>query len=107
MFRDLVSVTAIAHRIGLSREGVCKWTMEADFPAPASVLDPGSMKVWPWSEVVDWVTKSRGVDLEDRVPSTREATQIDNCLTQSPDASTGQPSGRPHNRRAGRLHVRY
>ncbi|MCI1748858.1 MAG: hypothetical protein LKI24_12700 [Acidipropionibacterium sp.] len=88
VYRDLVSVTAIAHRIGLSREGVRKWTTETDFPAPASVLDPGSMKVWPWSEVIDWVKDARDVDLEDRVPSTREATQIDNCLMQNPDANT-------------------
>lgn len=107
VFRDLVSVAAIAHRIGLSREGVRKWTMEADFPAPTSVLDPGSMKVWPWSEVIDWVRESRGVDLEDRVPSTRQATQIDNRLMQDPDATTGQPGGRPHNGEAGQLHVRY
>lgn len=107
VFRDLVSVSAIAHRIGLSREGVRKWTMEADFPAPASVLDPGSMKVWPWSEVIDWVRESRGVDLEDRVPSTRQATQIDNRLMQLLGATAGEPSGMPHNGEAGRLHVRY
>ncbi|MDK9674318.1 helix-turn-helix transcriptional regulator [Propionibacterium freudenreichii] len=88
--RDLVSVTAIAHRVGLSREGVRKWTMEAGFPAPESVLEPGAVKVWPWSEVVDWVQRSRGVDLEDHVPTTQEAIQIDNCLTQNPDATTVQ-----------------
>jgi predicted DNA-binding transcriptional regulator AlpA len=60
VYRDLVSVTAIAHRIGLSREGVRKWTTETDFPAPASVLDPGSMKVWPWSEVIDWGERRAG-----------------------------------------------
>lgn len=90
VFRDLVPITAIAHRVGLSREGIRKWTMESDFPTPASVLDPGSVKVWPWSEVIDWVRDSRGVDLEDRVPSTQEATQIDNCLMQNPDSTSVQ-----------------
>ncbi|AZZ40118.1 hypothetical protein C0Z10_10555 [Acidipropionibacterium jensenii] len=90
VFRDYVSVTSIAHRVGLTREGVRKWTLEPGFPIPSSILGPNSLKVWPWSDIVEWVNRSRGVDLEDHIPTTREATQIDNCLMRNPDATTIQ-----------------
>lgn len=88
VFRDLVSTTAIAHRTGRSREGARKWTLQPGFPAPHEVLDPGSMKLWPWTEVVAWLRDTRSVDLGETLPTPEEMVQIDNCLMGNPDATT-------------------
>lgn len=89
-YRDFVTISDIAHRIGMTREGVRKWTHEAGFPTPESVIGPKSVKIWTWSEIVGWIHSSRGVDMDQNLPTVEEMTQIDNCLMRNPDATTVQ-----------------
>ncbi|WOQ17850.1 hypothetical protein [Raineyella sp. W15-4] len=88
VFRDLVSTTAIAHRTGRSREGARKWTLQSGFPVPQEVLDPGSVKLWLWTEIVAWLRDTRSIDLGETLPTPEEMVQIDNCLMRNPDATT-------------------
>lgn len=85
--RDLVSTTEIASRVGASREGARKWTKEADFPAPFTIIG-GRMGAWPWATVIEWLLNSRGIDMQETLPSEPLLTQIDNCLFRNPDDAT-------------------
>lgn len=87
--RDLVSTTEIASRVGVSREGARKWTKEADFPAPFTIIG-GRTAAWPWATVVEWLLSSRGIDMQEALPSESLLTQIDNCLFRNPDVTTVQ-----------------
>lgn len=87
-FRDLVSTTAIAHRVGRTREAVRKWSGLPGFPAPHAVLEPGTVKVWPWTQIVRWLHETGRVDLDESLPTLEDMVQIDNCLMRNPDATT-------------------
>ncbi|SCL47004.1 hypothetical protein GA0070617_0448 [Micromonospora yangpuensis] len=56
---ELVSISDIAHRLGLSREAVRLWVEgrrgPGDFPRPLGAVSGGKSKVWEWSRVHDWV----------------------------------------------------
>lgn len=84
--RDLVSTTEIASRVGVSREAARKWSKEQDFPAPSSAI--GKMHVWLWCDVLVWLDKSRGIEMDENPPSEAMLVQIDNCLMGNPDATS-------------------
>ena len=88
--RDLVGVSDIALRTGVSREGARKWTMAKDFPAPFDYIGAGSMKRWAWTEIASWLKSVRELDLEEDLPSVELMTQIENCLMRNPDHTTVQ-----------------
>jgi len=77
--RDLVSTTEISTRVGVSREAARKWGMEPDFPTPYAHI--GNTKAWLWCEVLAWLQVSRGIDMDEQVPSEALMVQIDNCLS--------------------------
>tara|TARA_R110002020_G_scaffold14291_12_gene50751 strand:- start:3028 stop:3666 length:639 start_codon:yes stop_codon:yes gene_type:complete len=85
--RDLVSTTDIGARIGVSREAARKWGKEPDFPAPVAVLGE-SHRAWLWRDVVAWLDVTRGIVIDERLPSEAVMVQIDNCLMRNPDATT-------------------
>lgn len=87
--RDLVSTTEIASRVGVSREGARKWTKEAGFPAPFAIIGSRT-STWPWAAVSAWLFDSRGIDMDEALPSEPLLTQIDNYLFRNPDATTVQ-----------------
>lgn len=107
--RDLVSTTEIASRVGVSREGARKWTKEADFPAPFAIIGSRT-STWPWATVTAWLLESRGIDMDETLPSESLLTQIDNYLFRNPDATTVQwhelstniEGGRPQQRLSSR-----
>ncbi|UUL75723.1 hypothetical protein NG819_16320 [Pseudarthrobacter sp. Fe7] len=88
VYRDLVGTTDIALRTGVSREGARKWSQSADFPAPFDYIGAGSMKVWAWTEVVQWLEAARALDMEQELPSLALMTQIENCIMRNPDHTT-------------------
>jgi len=84
--RDLVSTTEIAMRVGVSREAARKWGIEPDFPRPFGT--PGDKNIWQWVEVLNWLDRSRGIELDECQPDEALMAQIDNCLMRNPDATT-------------------
>lgn len=90
VYRDLIGVTDIALRAGVSREGARKWTMTAGFPEPFDYIGATSSKVWAWTQILDWLKSARGLDLEQELPSLALMTQIENCLMRNPDHTTVQ-----------------
>lgn len=83
--RDLVGVTDIAHRAGVSREGARKWTQSPDFPAPFAHVPSASMPIWAWTQVASWLKNERSLDLDEQLPTVEILTQIENCLMRNPD----------------------
>jgi hypothetical protein len=88
VYRDLVGTTDIALRAGVSREGARKWSQSDDFPTPFDYIGAGSMKVWAWTEVVQWLETARALDMEQELPSLALMTQIENCIMRNPDHTT-------------------
>lgn len=90
VYRDLVGTTDVALRTGVSREGARKWSLTDGFPEPFDYIGAGSMKVWAWTQIVDWLKSVRGLDMEQELPSLALMAQIENCLMRNPDHTTIQ-----------------
>jgi hypothetical protein len=86
--RDLVGITDIAHRVGVSREGARKWTHVEGFPEPFDFLQAASMPIWAWTEVAAWLQNERSLDLGETLPTLQVLTQLENCLMRNPDHTT-------------------
>ncbi|BCJ65724.1 hypothetical protein [Polymorphospora rubra] len=60
--QDLVSVSDVAFRLGVSREAVRLWVEglrgPGGFPPPAGVIGNGRSKVWPWAAVNEWAHRN-------------------------------------------------
>ncbi|MFT3716483.1 MAG: hypothetical protein QM774_11195 [Gordonia sp. (in: high G+C Gram-positive bacteria)] len=93
--RDLVNVSDIAHRVGMTREGARKWTQSDTFPTAFSYLGSSSMSVWTWTEVVLWLRTERSLELDDQLPTIEVLTQIENCLMGNPDNTSVQWNALP------------
>lgn len=88
--RDLVGVSDIAHRVGVSREGARKWVNEETFPAPANHIKSSAMDVWVWAEVAEWLLAERCIDMEEDLLTVAQMSQIENCLHGNPSATDHQ-----------------
>lgn len=82
---DLVAVTEVAERVGVSREAVRKWSQSAalGFPVPEAVVVTGAkdpMKVWRWSEVVDWLRSVKRIEMDESYLSRAQAIELEACL---------------------------
>lgn len=103
VYPDLVSITSIAQRVGVSRQAARKWvtaSAAAPFPQPYGVLDGEGrpVRVWRWSDVAAWLASTKGWTAEMRVDSDA-AARIDAQLqtlgvnrgtrSAAPSASTG------------------
>lgn len=84
--QDLVGVSDIAKRVGVSREAVRLWVEgkrgPGDFPDPVGSAgggERGSMRLWQWASVNDWL---RHYHLHDDVdtPSAAQAAEINAAL---------------------------
>lgn len=82
--RDLVSVTDIAHRVGLTREAVRHWSSgkrrSGEFPAP--VGSPSGSKIWEWSSVHSWLRTNLGIWDELELPAHADFSKLDHLLQQ-------------------------
>lgn len=83
---DLVCVSDIADRVGVSREAVRKWTsaVHTPFPQPLDVVGQ-DMRVWRWVDVVAWLLDAKGIDMDEDLPSGGDIAHIDACLAKVPD----------------------
>ena len=57
---DLVSISDVASRVGVTREAVRNWangTRQANFPFPRGVVGDG-IKVWAWADVNNWLLEN-------------------------------------------------
>ena len=75
--RDLVSVTDIARRVGITREGARRWCNTPTFPAPYSHLMSAGMEVWEWAAVVTWLAEHRSIHLPDLPLNAVEAAELE------------------------------
>lgn len=86
--RDLVGISDIAQRVGVSREGARKWTRAEGFPEPFDFLQAASMPIWAWTEVATWLQDERSLELDETLPTLQTLTHIENCLMRNPDHTT-------------------
>lgn len=57
---DLVTVSEIANRAGVTRQAAQKWTAKTDFPVPLTMV--GSHKAWAWADVSEWLVRTDKAD---------------------------------------------
>lgn len=81
-YRDLVSTSDIAERIGVTREAVRHWSAgrrrEGAFPPPVGV--PGGSKIWEWSSIHAWLRHNLGIWDGLDMPSRLEFSEIDGWI---------------------------
>ncbi|MGE0877329.1 MAG: helix-turn-helix transcriptional regulator [Acidimicrobiia bacterium] len=81
--RDLVSVSDIADRAGVSRETARLWSEgkrgPGNFPRPAGSVGD-RIRVWEWAPVNDWLQQHYKLGDVERYPNRREAAEIDLLL---------------------------
>jgi hypothetical protein len=90
--RDLVNITDIADRVGVTREAVRHWAggkrRVGEFPRPLDA--PGGQKIWEWASVHSWVRLNLGLWDGLTYPNHGELGAIDafiqHCV-EAPDAA--------------------
>ncbi len=86
---DLVNVTDISDRVGVSRQAVQKWIQGQRAPFPHPVGSVGNdVRVWRWVDVVAWLLAAKGIDMDEDLPSTDDIAHIDACISKVPDRTT-------------------
>lgn len=81
--RDLVGITEIACRVGVSREAVRKWSKQEDFPTPTTVLGGDELRrqyLWAWAEILPWLRIARGLELDENPASVKDLVAIEDYL---------------------------
>ncbi|MGG5258802.1 helix-turn-helix transcriptional regulator [Phycicoccus avicenniae] len=85
--RDLVTQSDIASRVGVSREAVRKWTQRTSdaFPTPFATVgsDVRTSRVWQWADVVEWLERVYGMDMNENLASEPVLAQVDACLAKA------------------------
>jgi hypothetical protein len=96
--QDLVSVSDIAQRVGRTRESV-RLLVDGKrgpgaFPAAVGVVGDG-IRVWPWSEVLEWSGKVLGVDLGEKgvPPLTAAVLDVSFATRRSPQLASALGRG--------------
>lgn len=103
---QLVAVSDIADRMGMSSEGVRLWAIGKrrktgpPFPPPRGQVSQGRnlMKVWAWADVISWLRIQYRLDPEPEVryPSDQEIAYLNASLSDRADEKgQWQPSGEP------------
>lgn len=85
---ELVSISSIAARVGVTRQAVRQWVSShssTPFPTPFAVLEPDDkpMKIWRWAEVTPWLHEVKGLSFE-RLPTPPEVAAVDAHLAATP-----------------------
>lgn len=76
---DLVGLTDIANRIGVTSEAVRNWATgnrRAHFPLPRGIVGAG-IKVWKWAEVSVWLRDNFLLGDDNEFPTGKETVDID------------------------------
>jgi hypothetical protein len=101
---QLVAVSDIADRVGMTSEGVRLWTagkrrnVGPAFPPPRGQVSQGRtvMKVWAWADVLCWLRAQYQLDPEEgvRYPSDREVAELNAALYgRADEQDQWRPSG--------------
>ncbi|SDS36095.1 hypothetical protein [Actinoplanes derwentensis] len=84
--QDLVGVSDIAKRVGVTREAVRLWVDgkrgPGGFPAPVGSAgggERGSMRLWQWATVSDWL-RHFGLHDDEETPSATQVAEINAAL---------------------------
>ncbi|MGH3471375.1 MAG: hypothetical protein ACRDPG_04920 [Nocardioidaceae bacterium] len=90
--QDLVSITDIAERTRRTRESV-RLLVEGKrgpggFPSPVGIVGD-SIRVWPWSVILEWFRDSLDEDLGERGLSPAAAALVDACLADNRQSRFG------------------
>lgn len=91
---ELVAVTEIAERVGVSREAVRQWSRNVSlgFPVPEATVATGTkdpMKVWRWSEIVDWLRSAKRIEMDEYYLTRVQAVELEACLNRVHDRNPG------------------
>jgi hypothetical protein len=76
---DLVSISDVASRVGVTREAVRNWangTRHANFPLPRGVVGD-QIRVWAWADVNGWLRKNLSLGDVETFPTAHDAALID------------------------------
>lgn len=86
VYKDLVSLSDIAVRVGVSKEAVRKWVQHDNLCFPAHVSSIGNaQKIWDWLDVYEWLFDVKSIDMDEDLPTRTQIVQIDACLAGVPD----------------------
>jgi len=75
---DLVSISDVAGRVGVTREAVRNWAngiRHANFPLPRGVVGDG-IKVWAWADVSVWLRDNLALGDAEGFPSAHDSALI-------------------------------
>ncbi|MDP4013431.1 MAG: hypothetical protein U0990_02190 [Candidatus Nanopelagicales bacterium] len=95
VYQDLVSVSDIAGRVGVSREATRKWAKivtGAAFPTPVGAAgggERGATRLWEWASVARWLERERGIDMDEDLPDAITVAEINARLAGIPDVAKG------------------
>jgi len=87
---DLVGISDIASRVGVSREAVRNWangTRQANFPLPRGVIGD-SHRVWAWADVNKWLLQNLAFGDSGEFPSAHDAALINALFADIRDRQT-------------------
>ena len=76
---DLVSLTDVAHLIGCSRQNVRKLIVENRPVSPAPIYQ-GQVAIWHLSDVLGWLQREKGYEVDGSLLAVAEATRGLNLL---------------------------
>lgn len=86
--RDLVNITEIAERVGVTREAVRHWAggkrRAGHFPRPIDA--PGGQKIWEWASVHAWLHLNLGLSDGLTYPNHAELGAIDSYIQRCAEA---------------------
>lgn len=83
---DLVTISDIAGRVGVSREAVRQWTHGTRKPFPSQFDTIGAdQRVWRWVEIVEWLEWAKAIDMDEDLPTLADIDHLNACLQRVPD----------------------
>lgn len=81
---ELVTVSEIGYRVGVSREAARKWTQSVKVPFPVHfACTDGGQKLWRWVEVAAWLREAKRIEIDHDLPTLPEIARIDACLSRA------------------------
>jgi hypothetical protein len=82
--QEIVAISDIASRLGISREAVRLWVEgrrgPGNFPGPEGVVSNGKSKVWFWADVNKWLEENYRLGDGDKYLTRREIAELNATL---------------------------
>ncbi|MTK05444.1 AlpA family transcriptional regulator [Micromonospora sp. CP22] len=81
---EVVSVSDVAFRLGVSREAVRLWAEgkrgPGNFPPPMGTVGGGKSRIWQWAQVHRWVRQHYGIGDEETHLTPEQVAELNGCL---------------------------